>query len=75
VNDEMIQIFTSDEAKTTILRRDLAFNPPVPPAVQASLHRIFGQDLTPEEAVGRVLKDVQQRGTKPSLSGQNALMV
>ncbi|MFO7661870.1 MAG: histidinol dehydrogenase [Chloroflexota bacterium] len=63
----MIKIFTSDEAKTTILRRDLTFNSPVPQAVRTSLQRIFGEDLTPDEAVSRLLKDVQQRGDKALL--------
>jgi histidinol dehydrogenase len=63
----MIRIYTSKEAQDTILRRDLAFNSFVPPTVQASLKRIFGEDLTPGQAVSRILEDVKRRGDKALL--------
>ncbi|MCA9901285.1 MAG: histidinol dehydrogenase, partial [Anaerolineales bacterium] len=36
--------------------------PDVPPALQASLNKLFGEDATPETAVTTILKDVRQRG-------------
>jgi histidinol dehydrogenase len=58
----MIKIYTVDEAKATILRRDLALEPAVPESVRDSLFHIFGQMLSPDEAVKRILSDVRQRG-------------
>ena len=51
------------EARQTLLRRqDMMALDEVPEAVQASICRIFGAELTPQEAVARVLADVRQRG-------------
>ncbi len=51
------------EAETTVLRRrDLAALNEVPEPVRASIRRVFGQKLTPDEAVARILSDVWQRG-------------
>lgn len=36
--------------------------PKVPPALQASLNKLFGDGATPETAVSTILKDVRQRG-------------
>ena len=58
----MIKIFTVDEAKETILRRETALEPEVPERLQASLDRLFGAGSTPETAVSRILRDVRQQG-------------
>lgn len=58
----MITIYTSEEARGSILRRQNALEPDIPNAVKASLRRIFGMDVSPAEAVDRVLRDVRQRG-------------
>jgi histidinol dehydrogenase len=51
------------QARQTVLRRRaaLAFDD-VPAPLQASIRRVFGEELTPEQAVARVLADVRQRG-------------
>lgn len=58
----MISIYSVPEAQKTILRRETALEPPVPPVVRDGLRRIFGEDLTPDEAVRRILSDVRSRG-------------
>ena len=58
----MITIYTTKEAQESILRRDKALEPRVPAAVRESLNRIFDADLSPAEAVDRILSDVQARG-------------
>jgi histidinol dehydrogenase len=52
-----------EHARQTVLRRRaaLAFDD-VPTSVQASIRRVFGEELTPEEAVARILADVRERG-------------
>ncbi|MCB8928021.1 MAG: histidinol dehydrogenase [Ardenticatenaceae bacterium] len=58
----MINIFDVQEARNSILRREDSLEPEVPPALQASLNKLFGQGATPETAVTTILKDVRQRG-------------
>ena len=58
----MIKIFTVEEAQNSILRRDMALEPHVPAALQASLDRLFGHGATPETAVSHILRDVRAKG-------------
>ncbi len=58
----MIKIFSVPEAQASILRREMALEPAVPPALQASLDRLFGRGATPETAVSHILRDVRQKG-------------
>ena len=58
----MINIFSVDEAKKRILRREDSLEPAVPPPLQASLNQLFGEGATPETAVSTILRDVRQRG-------------
>ncbi len=58
----MIKIFTVEEAQKSILRRDMALEPHVPSALQASLDRLFGHGATPETAVSHILRDVRAKG-------------
>jgi histidinol dehydrogenase len=58
----MIKIFTVAEAQKSILRRDMALEPHVPSALQASLDRLFGHGATPETAVTHILRDVRAKG-------------
>lgn len=58
----MLKIYELTEAKRTILRRDNWLERPVPEAMQAGMHRIFGETLAPEQAVRRILRDVKRRG-------------
>lgn len=57
----MLKIYTVAEAQQTILQRR-AWEPAVPPMLQASLARLFGPGSTPDTAVTTVLQDVRQRG-------------
>jgi histidinol dehydrogenase len=51
------------EAQRTVLRRQSMMTlDHVPEPVRVGIHRVFGQELTPEEAVTRILADVRQRG-------------
>ncbi|HID52933.1 MAG TPA: histidinol dehydrogenase, partial [Anaerolineae bacterium] len=58
----MIKIFTAEEARKTILRREMALEPVVPPGLQARLDEMFGAGGTPETAVTTILRDVRRRG-------------
>jgi histidinol dehydrogenase len=58
----MIEIYTVSKAQQTILRRDTAFEPHIPESIQAGLRRVFGEDISPETAVSRILADVRRRG-------------
>jgi len=39
----------------------------LPPSVRASIRRVFGADLTPDEVAARILADVRQRGDEAVL--------
>jgi histidinol dehydrogenase len=58
----MIEIYTVEQAKAGILRRDQALQMDVPTGLQASIQRVFGEALSPEQAVRRILADVRGRG-------------
>ncbi len=58
----MIKIFSIAEAQQSILRRDLALEPTVPPALQASLTQMFGEGATPDTAVSTILRTIRQNG-------------
>ena len=57
----MIKIFSVEAAQKSILRREMALEPTVPPSLQASLDRLFGRGATPETAVSHILRDVRQK--------------
>ncbi len=59
-----LRIFDNiDEARRTVLRRRrlLALDE-VPQSVRASIKRVFGAELTPSQAVARILDDIAERG-------------
>lgn len=58
----MIPIYTSKEAQKTVLRRDANAAGTRSPATLDGIRRVFGEDLTPDAAVARVLDDVRTRG-------------
>jgi histidinol dehydrogenase len=58
----MREIYTVEQAKAGILRRDQALQMDVPTGLQASIQRVFGEALSPEQAVRRILADVRGRG-------------
>lgn len=52
-----------EEARRTVLqRRDMMNLDEVPEPVRAGIARVFGEELTPEQAVARLLADVRARG-------------
>ncbi len=53
--------YTPAEARATLLRRVPIHERPVPQPLQEALARTFGEPLTPEQAVARILADVRQR--------------
>ncbi len=62
-SDALLRIFDDvAEARRTILRRVPWAEQAIPDAVRAGIRRIFGEELTPEQAVTRVLDDVRRRG-------------
>ncbi|MCP4423833.1 MAG: histidinol dehydrogenase [Chloroflexi bacterium] len=58
----MIKLYSVEEARKTILRREAALEPNVPPGLQASLDRLFGIGATPETAVAHILRDIREKG-------------
>ncbi len=57
-----IRIYTVEEARATILKRRRWDEWPIPESVRAGIRRVFGEDLSPEEAVRRIIADVRRRG-------------
>lgn len=61
--DYVMRIYTNvEEARRTILRRTDMEEMEVPPALAASLERLFGRPVSPAEAVQIILRDVRERG-------------
>jgi histidinol dehydrogenase len=59
----MLKLYDVETARRTLLRRrDMMTLDQVPEAVRSGIRRVWGQDLTPEEAVARILADVRERG-------------
>ncbi len=58
----MLRIYDVKTARQTILRRDPVSERPIHSAVLESVDRIFGQGVTPEEAVARILESVRTEG-------------
>lgn len=58
----MLKIYETEEAQQTILQRDNWLERDVPASLQASIERIFGRALTPQEVVRRLLSDVRAHG-------------
>jgi histidinol dehydrogenase len=50
------------EARRTILRRVPFDEVPTSPELEEGIQRIFGEPLTPEQVVSRILRDVRARG-------------
>ena len=56
----MLRIIDVDEAKRTILQRKILRGDEIPQALRDGMRRIFGLDITPAEAVRRIIKDVRE---------------
>jgi histidinol dehydrogenase len=60
----MIKIYSAADAQRTILKRSTGPHTPVSKTVQEGLQRVFGEALTPETAVARLLTDVRENGDR-----------
>jgi histidinol dehydrogenase len=60
--DTLLQIYQAAEARTGLLARQPADEIKLTPALAAGVERVFGERLTPDAAVRRVLADVRGRG-------------
>ena len=60
----MLRMYNNwEQARQTVLRRrDVTVLEEVPESVRDSIQRVFGHELTPEQAVAQILADVRQRG-------------
>ena len=58
----MITIYTVQQARESILRRERALEPETTPAMRERMKSIFGEALEPAAAVARILADVRARG-------------
>ncbi|WP_322509431.1 histidinol dehydrogenase [Anaerolinea sp.] len=58
----MLRKFSVDEARNTILKRIPLDEAEVPPVILERIAVLFGEPLSPEQAVARILRDVRQRG-------------
>lgn len=58
----MLTILSTQQAKTTILNRRPIDNYVLPPSIIASMEKLFGESLSPEEAVSRILFQVRNHG-------------
>ena len=60
----MLKIYSVPEAKSSILQRSMGPHTPVSESVRAGIERIFGEALSPETAVARLLADVRDHGNQ-----------
>lgn len=58
----MIPIYSVTEAQRKILVRTASLEPEIPAGVQQGILRVFGEAISPETAVHRILADVRQNG-------------
>ncbi len=59
-----MKIYTSEEARATLLKRQPLNLQNTSLKTLEGIKKVFGEDLTPAEAVSRILKDVLARGDK-----------
>jgi histidinol dehydrogenase len=60
----MLNIFSVEEAKQGILKRQPPDEFPVSQTMLEGIAKVFGETLTPEQAVTRILADVRRQGDK-----------
>lgn len=56
------RIYTSSEARSSILKRGLIEDTTVPPHVQARIDEMFGKPTTPVQCVQNILRSVREQG-------------
>ena len=63
MSDYTLRIYDDlDEARETVLKRRSLRDYDVPPRLAESLAALFGEPVTPEEAVRRIVRSVRERG-------------
>jgi histidinol dehydrogenase len=68
-----MKIYTPEQARDTLLKRQPMTFQQTPPGVSASIERIFGELLSPAEAVRRIIMDVYTRGDAALLDWNSRL--
>lgn len=58
----MLKIYSLEEAKNSILKRVPLDGMAVPPRLLDSIRDLFGESLTPDEAVRQILKEIRSEG-------------
>jgi histidinol dehydrogenase len=58
----MLKQYDANTARKTLLKRQPMDDMAVPPSVQERITQMFGEPLTPDQVVGRILRDVRERG-------------
>ena len=58
----MLSIYSPEQARLTILKRQPPDETVVSASVQDRITQVFGEPLTPEQAVSRILREVRLRG-------------
>lgn len=58
----MLRLYTPEEAQKTILKRSFIGDMAAPESLLQSIERKFGERLTPEQLVDRILKQVRSHG-------------
>ena len=62
VNGTAFQIYDASEGKDRLLTRRPVGDVVVSPSLAASIHRVFGEPLTPDQAVALLVEDVREHG-------------
>jgi histidinol dehydrogenase len=60
--EPLLRLYKPSEARATLLARRPVGDVDVTPSLAAGIRRVFGEPLTPDEAVRRILADVRGRG-------------
>ncbi|HSM25635.1 MAG TPA: histidinol dehydrogenase, partial [Anaerolineaceae bacterium] len=58
----MFNFYTPNEAKSTILKRNSIDDYEIPNELQKNIFKLFGENLTPDQVVRKILKDVRENG-------------
>ncbi len=61
-NETLLRIYEPTEARAELLARKPVGDGPIAPGLSAAIQRVFGEPLTPDQAVRQLLDDVHQRG-------------
>lgn len=61
-DDRLLRIYEPAEAQATLLARKPVGEVAMTPTLAAGIERVFGEPLTPDDAVRRLLVDVRDRG-------------